>query len=104
MQVDEEPVKVKIVMDTLFPILIGKHTLLKIESCVYSSEELKWGVKHIGGYGNSSGVAQTLPRITLYTLCTLNFKGGDQMTASRIRRSQRIRSNAERSKEKLLGV
>ena len=37
-------------------------TLLKMESCGYSFEELKWGVKNIGGYGNSSGVAQTLPR------------------------------------------
>lgn len=32
-----------------------------------------------------------------------NFVGGDLMTASRIRGSQRIRSNAEREKEQLLG-
>ena len=36
-------------------------SLLKMESCGDSSEELKGRVKDIGSYGNSYGVAQTLP-------------------------------------------
>ena len=37
------------------------------------------------------------------TNCIENITGGDQKTASRIKGCQRIRSNAERGKDKLKG-